>query len=59
MKKRKKPHKSCRRDVGNEGGSGGKWKKRTKERVGPVADNPDNLENSKEQGGRTRNTGLK
>ena len=37
-KKRKKPHKSCRRLVGNEGDLGGKRKKRTsrKERVGPV-----------------------
>ena len=33
-KKRKKPHESCRRDVGNGRDSGGKRKKRRKERVG-------------------------
>ena len=50
-KKRKKPHKSCRRHVGNGGDLGGKRKIRRKERVGPVAVNPDNLENNKEAGG--------
>ena len=35
-------------------------KKRRKERVGPVAANPDNLENKKEAGGgSTRYSGLK
>ena len=48
--KRKKPHKSCRRDVGN----GGMWKekKRRQERVSSVAANRDNLENSKGSGGK-------
>ena len=49
-KKRRKPHKSCKRRVGNGGDLGGKRKKRRKERVGPVAANPDNLENNKEAG---------
>ena len=39
-KKRKKPHKTC---VGNGGDLGAKKKKRKKERVGPVAANPDHL----------------
>ena len=43
-KKRKKPQKSCRRQVGNGGDLGGKRKKGRKERVGSVAANPDNLE---------------
>ena len=45
-KKRKKPHKTCRRHVRNRGDLGGKRKTRRKERVGPVASNPDNLEGS-------------
>ena len=49
-KKRKQPQNSCRRHVGNGGGLGGKRKKCTKERVGPVAANPDNLEINKETG---------
>ena len=49
-KKRKKPHKSCRRHVGNGGDLGGKRKIRGKERVGPVATDPDDLENNKEAG---------
>ena len=51
-KKRKKPQNSCRRHVGNGGDLGGKGEKCTgrKERVGPVADNPDNLEKNKEAG---------
>ena len=49
-KKRKKPHKSCRHHVGNGGDLGGKKKKRTKERVGAVTANPDNLANNKEAG---------
>ena len=43
-KKRKKPQNSCRRYVGNGGDMGGKRKKSRKERVGPIAANPDNLE---------------
>ena len=59
-KKRKKPHKSCRRHVGNGGDLGGKRKTRRKERVVPVAAKPDNLESNKEAGGRsTRYPGLK
>ena len=49
-KKRKKPHKSCRRDVGNRVDSSGKRKKRRQERVGLVAATLDNLENRKEAG---------
>ena len=52
MKKRKKPHKTCRRHVGNRGDLGGKRKKRRKERVGQVAANPDNLLNREQQGSR-------
>ena len=48
VKKRKKPQNSCRRQVGNGGDLGGKRKKCRKERVGPVAANPDNLESNKE-----------
>ena len=51
MKKRKKPHKSCRHDVGNGADLGGKRRKRRQERVDSVAANPDNLANSKEAGG--------
>ena len=50
-KNRKKPQKSGRRHVGNGGDLVGKKKKYRKERVGPVAANPDNLENNKETGG--------
>ena len=50
-KKRKKPHKSCRRHVGNGGDLGGKREKCRKERVGSVAANPDKLESNKEAGG--------
>ena len=49
-KKRIKPHKKYRCHVGNGGDLGGKGEKRLKERVGPVAGNPDNLENNKEAG---------
>ena len=52
--KRKKPHRSCRRNVGNGGDLDGKRKTRRRERVGSVAANPDNLENSKEAEGKTR-----
>ena len=50
-KKRKKPLISCRHHVGNEGDLGGKREKRRKERVGPVASNPDNQRNNKKAGG--------
>ena len=51
MKKRKKMHKSCRRHVGKGADLGGKRKRCRKERVGPVAANPDNLENNQKAGG--------
>ena len=51
VKKRKKPQSSCRRHVGNGEDLGGKRKQCRKERVGPVAANPDNLESNKEAGG--------
>ena len=50
-KKRKNPQNSFRRHMGNEGDLGGKRKKCRKERVSPVAANPDNLESNKEAGG--------
>ena len=50
-KKCKKTKNSCRRHVGNGGDRGGKRKKCRKERAGPVAANPDDLENNKEAGG--------
>ena len=50
-KKSKKPQNTCRRHVGNGGDLGGKRKIRRKERVGPVAANSDNLDNSKKAGG--------
>ena len=50
-KKRKKPQNSCRRQVGNVGDLGGKREKCRKERVGPVAVNPDNRESNKEAEG--------
>ena len=50
VKKLKKPHKSCRRRVRSGGDLGGTRKSCRKERVGPVAVNPDNLENNKETG---------
>ena len=55
-KERKKPHKSCRRHVGNEGDLGGKRGKRRKEGAGPVAANLDNIENSKEAWGGAQGT---
>ena len=51
VKKRKKPHNSCRRRAGNGGDTGGKRKQCRKERVGSVAANPDNLGSNKEAGG--------
>ena len=56
VKKQKKPHKSCRRHVGNGGDLGGKRKKRRNERVGSVAASPDNLENNKEAEGGAQGT---
>ena len=55
-KRRQKPHKSCRRHLGNGGHLVGKRKKRRKEMVGPVPDNPDNLENNKEAGAGAQGT---
>ena len=52
-KKRKKPHKTCRRHVGNGGDS---EKKRREERVSPVAANPENLEDNKEAGEKAQGT---
>ena len=56
VKKHKKPQNSCRRHVGNGGDLVGKRNKCRKERVGPVAANPDNLESNKEAGGRAQGT---
>ena len=50
-KKRKKPQNSCRRRAENGGDMGGKRKKCSKERVGSVAANSDNLGSNKEAGG--------
>ena len=55
-KKRKKPRESYRLHVGNGGDLGGKRKRRGKERVGPVAANPENLEKNKEAGGGAQGT---
>ena len=55
-KKRKKSQNSCRRQVGNGGGLGEKREKCTKERVGPVAANPDNLASNKEAEGGAQGT---
>ena len=55
-KKRKKPHTSCRRDVGNGGNFAGNMKICRQERVGSVAANPNNRENSKEGGGEAQDT---
>ena len=48
-KKRKKPHKSCRRHVGNGRDFGGKRKKRRQERVSSVAANPYRLGRARDQ----------
>ena len=49
VKKRKKSKRSCRGDVGNGGDDlGANRGKPRQERVGSVAANPDNEENSKE-----------
>ena len=42
--------------MGNGGDLGGKREKCRKERVGPVAANPDNLESNKEAGGGAQGT---
>ena len=55
-KKPNKLQKSCRRHVGNGGDLGGKRKKCKKERVDPVAANPDNLESNNKAGGRAQGT---
>ena len=55
-KKREKPQNSCRRQGGNGGDLGGKRKTCRKERVGPVAANPDNLESSREAEGGAQGT---
>ena len=55
-KKRKKPHKSCRHDVGNGRHLGGKRKQRREEGVGSVAADEDNLEKSKEARGEAQGT---
>ena len=47
-KKRVKPHKGCKRDVGNGEDLGGEKKKRRQERVGSVNAYPSNPDNSKE-----------
>ena len=56
VKKLKKPHKSCKCHVGSGGDLGGKRKTCRKERFGPLAANPDNLENNKETGGGAHGT---
>ena len=55
-KKRKKPHKNCKRDVGNRGNLGGERRICREENVGSVAAYPDNLENSKEEWRKEQNT---
>ena len=55
-KKRKKPHKSCRSDVGNGVDFGGKGKNVDKKGLVRVVANPGNLENSKKAEGETRRT---
>ena len=54
--KRSKPHTICRRHAENGGDLGWKRERCRKERVGPVAANPNNLENDKEAGGRAQGT---
>ena len=55
-KKRKKPQNSCRRRAENGRDLVGKGKQCSKERVGSVAANPDNLESNKEAGGGAQGT---
>ena len=47
---RNKPHRRCRRDVGNGRDLGGNREERNQERVGSVATDPDSLKNSEEVG---------
>ena len=56
MMKRKKPHNTCRRHVRKGGDLSAKRGKCRQERIGPVAANPDNLENDKEAGGEAQGT---
>ena len=56
VKKHRKPQNNCRRLVGNEGDLVRKREKNRKERVGPVAANPDNLESNKEAEGGAQGT---
>ena len=56
VKKRKRSHKGCRRDVGNGGDSGGKGKIRRQKRVGSVAADPANIEIIKEAKGEALGT---
>ena len=56
MKERKKSQSSCSRQVGNGGDLDGKRKTCRKERVGPVAANPDNLESNKKAEGGAQGT---
>ena len=46
-KRHRKPHESCKRDVGNGGDLGGNRGKRRQKSIGSVAADPDNLENRK------------
>ena len=55
-KKHKESYKRCRRHVGKGGDLGEKRKNRRQERVGPIAANPDNLENNKETEGGAQGT---
>ena len=55
-KKCKKPHKTCRRHVGNGGDFGEERKTHRKQRIGPVAANSYSLENNKEAGGGAQGT---
>ena len=55
-KKHKKPPNRCRRQVGSGGDLGGKRNKCRQEKVGPVAANPDNLENNNEAEGGAQGT---
>ena len=51
-KKRKNPHKSCKRDVGTGGDSvwAEKGNKHSQESVGPIGTDPDGLKTARQQG---------